>query len=413
MMNLFPKSALDISATPSDTSDERARKRLFVLVLLAGSLVAILFGGLLLWQDAILAGSAWLAWGLWHWLVILVIQRSRQVSETLAGTHLLLIILAPFVVFSLLGSFTQFGYAFYALTAPILALVLAPGQVKRLAVICAVAILGGFGLQAGLGLSPWLPDWLAFSWLGVNMALAGFSVYFVVSFSFAQRDRFQRKLLNEQNKTERLLLSIFPEKIAAQVKNSLLDESTVPVIAEHYKNASVLFADMVNFTPMSARLEAVDLVSMLNAIFSRFDRLAGKHGLEKIKTVGDCYMVAAGVPQPRSDHAHALAELALEIQAFVKANRFANQRVSFRIGISSGPLVAGVVGQRKISYDLWGDTVNIASRMTSRGIAGGIQITQPTYELLKDAYICVPRGKIFVKGKGDMDIWLLTGKQNS
>jgi guanylate cyclase len=413
MMNLLPKSALDISANPSDTSDERARKRLFVLALLAGSLVALLFGGLLLWLDETLAGSLWLAWGLWHWLVILVIQRSRQVSERLAGMHLLLIILVPFAVFGLLGGFAQFGYAFYALTAPILALVLATGDVKRLAVVCAVAILGGFGLQAGLGLSPSLPDWLAFAWQGVNLALAGFSVYFVVSYSFAQRERLQRKLLNEQSKTERLLLSIFPEKIAAQVKNSLLDESTVPVIAENYKNASVMFADIVNFTPLSTRLEAVDLVSMLNAIFSRFDRLAGKYGLEKIKTVGDCYMVASGVPQPRSDHAHALAELALEIQAFVKANRFAGQRVSFRIGINSGPLVAGVVGQRKISYDLWGDTVNIASRMSSRGIAGGIQITHPTYELLKDAYVCVPRGKVFVKGKGDMDIWLLTGRQNS
>lgn len=412
-MNLLPKSALDISANPSDTSDERARKRLFVLALLAGSLVALLFGGLLLWLDETLAGSLWLAWGLWHWLVILVIQRSRQVSERLAGMHLLLIILVPFAVFGLLGGFAQFGYAFYALTAPILALVLATGDVKRLAVVCAVAILGGFGLQAGLGLSPSLPDWLAFAWQGVNLALAGFSVYFVVSYSFAQRERLQRKLLNEQSKTERLLLSIFPEKIAAQVKNSLLDESTVPVIAENYKNASVMFADIVNFTPLSTRLEAVDLVSMLNAIFSRFDRLAGKYGLEKIKTVGDCYMVASGVPQPRSDHAHALAELALEIQAFVKANRFAGQRVSFRIGINSGPLVAGVVGQRKISYDLWGDTVNIASRMSSRGIAGGIQITHPTYELLKDAYVCVPRGKVFVKGKGDMDIWLLTDRQNS
>jgi len=209
-----------------------------------------------------------------------------------------------------------------------------------------------------------------------------------------------------------LLISIFPEKIAAQLKNSLLDERTVPAIAEYYPNASVMFADMVNFTSMAARMTAVELVSLLNSVFSHFDRLAQKRGLEKIKTVGDCYIVAAGIPQPRADHAQALAELALEIQTYVRTYRFADTKVNFRIGINSGPLVAGVIGQKKISYDLWGDTVNTASRMSTQGIAGGIQITQHTYLLLKDDFICIPRDKIFVKGKGDMEIWLLTGKRN-
>lgn len=412
-MNASLKSLLDISANLSDTSDEKAKKRLFVLALLAGNIVAIIFGGLLLWHDKILAGSVWLGWGLWHWLVFSALRRSRAMSEKLVATHLFLSILAPFAVYFLLGSFIQTGYAFYAATAPILALALAPRQAKTIGIFCVIAILASLGLELVFGLATSLPDWLIFSWLGVNAALAGFCVYFVLAFSFAQRDRLQRKLVNEQGKTERLLLSIFPEKVAAQVKSSLLDESTVPVIAEHYKDASVMFADIVNFTPMATRMRAVDLVGTLNIIFSHFDRLAGKYGLEKIKTVGDCYIVAAGIPQSRSDHAQALTELALEIQSFVKANRFGSQKISFRIGINSGPLVAGVIGQKKISYDLWGDTVNIASRMTSRGIAGGIQITQTTYELLKDDYICVPRGKIFVKGKGDMDIWLLTGKRNA
>ena len=410
-MNLFVKSLLDVGSSQTDAPDIKAGKRLFVLALLAGSVIAIFYGFLLLlWQET-LTGEIWLGWGLWHWLVLSVMRRSRQLPDKLIFIHLALTILAPFAISYLLGSFTRSGYALYAITAPILALVLLPQKTKWLTILFAAGLLGGFGLESSVELSTNVPDWLILSWFGVNTILAGFCIYLAVSFSFAQRDRVQRKLIDEQAKTERLLLSIFPEKVAAQVKHSLLDESTVPAIAEYYKDASVLFADMVNFTPMATRMSAGRLVNMLNAIFSHFDRLAGKYGLEKIKTVGDCYIVAAGIPQPRVDHAHALAELALEIQTFVKANRFTDQKVSFRIGINSGPLVAGVIGQKKISYDLWGDTVNIASRMTSRGIGGGIQISQSTYELLKDDFICVPRGKIFVKGKGDMEIWLLTGNK--
>jgi guanylate cyclase len=406
-------SILDLGASPADNGNEKAKKRLFVLALAFGSLNAWLLGFLLLWHKEPLAGSLWLGWGIWQLVEILLLRRLRRLPGWLISVHLILMMFAPFALSYRLGSFLQLGCAFYAVAAPFLAVVLLPKQTVWLGILWAALTILGLKMEPDLNLSENLPGWLTWLWLGANTLLAGTLAFFVVTFNVVQRDRIQHKLDEEQKKTERLLLSIFPEKVAAQLKNSLLDERTVPVIAEYYPNASVLFADMVNFTPMATRMTAVELVSLLNSVFSHFDRLAQKRGLEKIKTVGDCYIVAAGVPQPRADHAHALAELALEIQSFVRTSRFSDIKVNFRIGINSGPLVAGVIGQKKISYDLWGDTVNIASRMSSQGIAGGIQITQYTYQLVKDDFICIPRGKIFIKGKGDMEIWLLTGKHNS
>jgi adenylate cyclase len=405
-------SILDAGNNPADSADEKARKRLFVLELTLSSLSAILLGGLFFWYRERLAGGFWPVWGIGQIVEIALIRRLRRLPEGLISFHLTLTVVAPFVLNLAVGGFAQLGFAFYGLLGPILAIVLLSGQAARLAILWAALTVLGLWIGPGADQPGNWPGWLTPLMLGANTLLAGVVAFFVVNFNTAQRERVQRKLDEEQKKTERLLLSIFPEKVAAQLKNSLLDDSTVPAVAEYYPNASVMFADMVNFSHMATRMTAVELVSLLNSVFSHFDRLAQKRCLEKIKTVGDCYIVASGVPQPRADHAHALAELALEIQAYVKTYRFADKKVNFRIGINSGPLVAGVIGQKKISYDLWGDAVNIASRMCTHGIAGGIQITQYSYQLLKDDFICIPRGKIFVKGKGDMEIWLLTGKRN-
>jgi guanylate cyclase len=139
--------------------------------------------------------------------------------------------------------------------------------------------------------------------------------------------------------------------------------------------------------------------------------MVDRYNLEKIKTIGDCYMVAAGVPRPRPDHAQVLARLALDIQNYVQQNKIGGKQLQFRIGINSGPLVAGVIGRRKFSYDLWGDSVNTASRMESHGSAGVIQITRSTYELIKDEFICEPHGQVNVKGKGEMAVWRLINKR--
>jgi PAS domain S-box-containing protein len=212
------------------------------------------------------------------------------------------------------------------------------------------------------------------------------------------------RYLHEQS--EQLLLNILPKPIAEQLKGHS------SIIAESYDAVSVLFADIVGFTEFSARTSPKELVKILNLIFSKFDQLADRHDLEKIKTIGDAYMVVAGLPLPRPDHAIAIAQMALDMQAeMVRVGEETGETFKLRIGINSGPVVAGVIGIKKFCYDLWGDTVNIASRMESQGVDGAIQVTAATYELLRDKYLFEERGVIFVKGKGDMTAYLLSGSK--
>jgi class 3 adenylate cyclase len=209
-----------------------------------------------------------------------------------------------------------------------------------------------------------------------------------------------------QEKVEVLLLNILPEPIAQRLKQN------PGLIADNFSDVTVLFADLVGFTEFSADMSPVDLVELLNNIFSVFDKLAEKHGLEKIKTIGDAYMVVGGIPVPVTHHAEAIAEMALDIQGEItKFHLRDSVTINARIGINSGSAVAGVIGTKKFIYDIWGDTVNIASRMESQGISGKIQVTTATYALLKDKYLFEERGTIKVKGKGDMNTYFLTGRR--
>lgn len=214
-----------------------------------------------------------------------------------------------------------------------------------------------------------------------------------------------RLLAIEQGKSERLLLNVLPAEVAAVLKE---EERT---IAAYYESVSVLFADMVGSTPLASQMSPVEWVDLLNKVFLEFDSLVGKYGVEKIRTIGDNYMVAAGVPSPRPDHAHVLADLALDMLERLKAMQSSGTPVAFRIGINSGPAVAGVIGKEKFHYDLWGDAVNVASRMESQGIPGKVQITRATYELVKDAFECEKHGVMSVKGKGEMETWYILGKK--
>lgn len=222
-----------------------------------------------------------------------------------------------------------------------------------------------------------------------------------------ERKQAQEALREQQEKTEELLLNILPEPIAQRLK---LEPSN---IADNFEAVSVLFADIVGFTEFSAQTSAQKLVEILNLIFSEFDRLAERHSLEKIKTIGDAYMVVAGLPIPRADHAEAIAEMALDMQqAIGRVSALVGRGFSMRIGINYGPVVAGVIGIKKFSYDLWGDTVNTASRMESHGIPGTIQVTAKTYELLKDKYVFKKRGTIHMKGLGEVTTYLLIDRKS-
>ena len=223
----------------------------------------------------------------------------------------------------------------------------------------------------------------------------------------SDRKRTEAALHVAQQKSDRLLLNILPKKIAEKLK-----QEQRSVVAEQFEQATIMFADLVEFTPLSARMLPIDLVNLLNKIFSAFDKLTDRYQVEKIKTIGDAYMVAGGLPTRREDHAEAIADMALDMLEIVRQfPRDDGKPFRVRIGIHTGPVVAGVIGTKKFIYDLWGDTVNVASRMESQGEPDGIQVTEAIRSRLQDKYIFESRGCIDVKGRGWMNTFWLQGKQ--
>ena len=231
----------------------------------------------------------------------------------------------------------------------------------------------------------------------VTLVLVSGVTFAVLAYFVRQRDRFQEQ-------SDRLLRNVLPDEIATRLKRGS------QTIADRFDEVTVLFADVVGFTPLSGGMSPDELVVMLGELFSDLDAIVGELGLEKIKTVGDEYMVAAGVPTPRPDHAHAVAEFALRVSDLVHTKRYGGQTLQFRMGIHSGPVVAGIIGQRKFAYDLWGDTVNTASRLESHGTPGAIQVSDATRRLIEAQFRCEPRGEIELKGRGRLATWYLVGR---
>jgi adenylate cyclase len=229
------------------------------------------------------------------------------------------------------------------------------------------------------------------------------------------------RVVLEQKVSERLLLNVLPEAIAARLKEQsgaitddlleVIGANSLPLIADSFTDVSVLFADVVGFTRFAADVGPEELVILLNDIFTRIDAIADKYGMEKIKTIGDSYMAVAGIPVVVADHASRAADMALDIlEALVAFNRHNGYALQMRIGIDSGPVVAGVIGKRKFIYDLWGETVNTASRMESHGVPGRIQLTGSTRRQLNQTFVVEQRDAIDVKGKGEMHTWFLNGR---
>lgn len=218
-----------------------------------------------------------------------------------------------------------------------------------------------------------------------------------------ERRKLERELRSEHDRAERLLRNVLPAEIA-----QLLKAQPGRTIARYFEEVTALFADVVGFTPLAARLGPEEAVDLLNELFTGFDRIAGGYDLEKTKTIGDGYMIVAGAPTPRGDHCDAIARLALEMREWTDAwVRDDGIKLRVRIGINSGSAVGGVVGKTKFAYDLWGDTINVASRMESSGLPGRIQVAPGAYSLLQDRYVLEPRGTMQVKGKGELRTWFL------
>ncbi len=300
-----------------------------------------------------------------------------------------------------LGGFSASGaLMFWSILAPLCSLMF---QNIRKATFWFIAymVLLSFSLYFDDYFLQWAPPIshrISMLFFGMNIIGPSLTIFFSMMY-------FVSAFQKEHDRSERLLLNILPRPIAERLKEKQ------DIIADGFAEATILFADLVNFTKLSARTSPQELVAMLNRVFSVFDRLAQDHGLEKIKTIGDAYMVVGGLPEPRIDHAEAIAEMAIDMQAEIaRLNTQTIGPLSLRIGINTGPVVAGVIGKQKFIYDLWGDTVNTASRMESHGVENCIQLTESTYERLKDHYLCEERGIIDVKGKGKMKAYFLTGK---
>jgi guanylate cyclase len=244
-----------------------------------------------------------------------------------------------------------------------------------------------------------LPGWLITAFFVANIATISAVAFWLLSL-------YSDQLAAERARSDRLLLNVLPAPIAARLRERH------EVIADAYDAATIIFADVVNSTPLTVELSPTQMVALLDEHVAAFDVLADRSGVEKIRTIGDNWMGVAGVPQARPDHAQAAARRALGMLSYVADRRRSGARcLDFRIGLCSGPLVGGVIGRRKFVFDIWGDAVNTAARMESHGLAGRIQLAEPTFRLLGDAFICEPRGSIEVKGKGTLATWWLTGER--
>ncbi|SSC64516.1 adenylate/guanylate cyclase domain-containing protein [Ciceribacter selenitireducens] len=239
----------------------------------------------------------------------------------------------------------------------------------------------------------------------ITVPLVFLLIFMTVLFAFQEASRAELALLKEHRFSERLLENMLPRSVALRLRHS-----ETAMVADQIGSATILFADIVNFTPRVAKWPSRDVVTFLSRVFRSFDALAAAHGLEKIKTIGDAYMVAGGLPEPRADHAESVALMALDIlECCRKISAEGGEAVEVRIGLDSGPVVAGVIGSNKLLYDVWGDAVNTAARMESHGVAGRIQVGDRVKNMLEDRFDFELRGEIDVKGKGPMRVWFLNG----
>ena len=387
-----------LGVTPDDDEDERLAKAVVTLstCLISGLAVIWVVTYLVIGQP--LAAAIPFSFQVVSVVSLIAFARSKRLGP-FRMSQLVLRLVLPFLLQLSLGGFaSSSGVILWAIGAPVGAS-LFTGAGRALLWFIAY---GSLVVVAGL-LQPLLPAPDPPVPQGVVVTFSVLNILGVSITLFAVLRFFVRERNVERAKSERLLLNVLPRAIAARLR----DEDAT--IADRFEDVTVLFADIVDFTAMSAGSSPGEVVGLLDELFSRFDELAERHGLEKIKTIGDAYMVAGGLPVPREDHADAVAEMALDMVSAI-AERDTEHPLRIRIGIDTGPVVAGVIGRRKFIYDLWGDTVNTASRMESNGLPGSIQVTERTYRKLCERYRFEERGTIAVKGKGDLPTWLLIGR---
>ena len=382
-----------VGASDADTPDERIYKE---AVNLSALLISVLscawvatYAALGLWVSAAIP----LVYQLLTLGGFLFLAR-RGRNAAFRRTQLCFMLVLPFLLQWSLGGFAaSSAVGLWAVTAPFGALTFSGA---RAATPWFLGFLGLLGISAAIdsSLTPAdIPSWLVTLLFFLNVGAVSLTAFLLLQY-------FVRGLAAERERSERLLLNVLPASIVERLKRE------DGIIADRFAEISVLFADLAGFTPTAERLPPEEVVSLLDGIFSEFDELVLEHGLEKIKTIGDGYMVAGGTPVFVKDHAERIADLALAMQQAVGASS-SGSALGLRIGIDTGPVVAGVIGRSRFGYDLWGDTVNTASRMESHALPGTIQVTERTRDLLADRFELERRDEVDVKGKGVMTTYFL------
>ena len=393
------------AAEPEDSEEQKLKKVIGVGTIFVGMLFWLGYGLLYISFDAYAAAWVCISASFLYGLTLLSYRTFRHFAFIWYCGFIINMVGVPLVHF-IFGGFAHSGIVMlWLLVSPVETLVVYKprhGLMMFLAVAI-IFIITAFLQPYNLLLTNNLPPNVVTALFVINTLGVGIFIILAVYYFVWRNEILSNLVMIEQEKGEALLLNILPKEIVTILKNENR------VIADQFESTSIFFADVVNFTPMSATMTPTELVELLNEVYSYFDMLVEKYDLEKIKTIGDCYMVAAGVPRRRPDHACVLTRLALDIRDYVSQHEFCGHQLTFRIGINSGSVVAGVIGRKKFIYDLWGDAVNTASRMESHSSGGSIQITKATYDLIKDEFVCEPRGMIKVKGKGEMPVWFVMG----
>jgi guanylate cyclase len=403
------KGLAALGVRPDDSEDERLKKATLTLAAALMATMAIVwvvtYWSLGLWRS----GAIPFCYQLATVAGLVAFARTKRFPP-FRTAQLTMMLLLPLLLQASVGGFRESSaVALWAFTAPLGALLFVGARRATpwfVAFIGATVALGV--LEPHLHGEGHVPTAIVITFFVLNVLGVSTTVFVVIRYFIGERERILDALRIEQDRSERLLLNVLPAAIAQRLKEQ------PGVIADAFDSATVLFADIVGFTAYAAAQPPEHVVGMLNDLFSRFDRIAEGHRVEKIKTLGDGYMAVAGLPDPRADHDVAIADMALAMRDEV--DRFKHETgvdLAIRVGIATGPVVAGVIGNQRFSYDVWGDTVNMASRMESHGVAGAIQVTSTVRERLGDRYEFEERAPVDIKGKGPMTTFLLCGRRSA
>ena len=387
---------------PADESEIRTQKTLLVLSALLFIPPGLVWSAIYFIYDERLSAAIPLAYVIVSLLGLATFLITGWFA-LLRWIELVLILALPFALQLTLGGFVpSSGVVLWSLLAPIGALVFgAPRAALWLLAFLALVATAGV-LEGSLRGTNALPEWLRTTFFVLNIAAISTLAVTLLAVFNRQRDQAMHLLAAEQERSEGLLLNILPKQIADRLK------AGERRIADSHAHATVLFADLVGSTALALELTPDALIGVLNDVFSHIDDLAQRHGVEKIRTIGDNWMGVSGVPLSRADHALAAVRMALDVRDFIERYRTSERRsLAVRIGLNSGPLVAGVIGKHKFVYDIWSDTVNTASRMESQGMAGRVQVSETTYALVKDDFVCEERGAIDVRGRGPLTTYFV------